>query len=447
MRSDNLKNHVKSKHEEEEGSRHSIADIGEKRKLDIPTFNGSEFGTGKAKSRATLDKMMQCLNVAVHRRDKIAEDEMMRERESTSEENGTVKFVLGGGQKVNLPVPKTNVYDEVMKYIKPKSLGELWAKGSGDESEEEEEDNDKEKERNDARVLEERFRKLFCQLTRQGKEENRKELILLLDEMLRKEFITKVEHRSLSDFLTLSSASGDSTANKECLESESENEESSSTELEQENLIQSTIDYLTKHDKEELKGLMQEIEVAVGEEFVTELQDLVDKFLISEYLDGELILPKILEIVKSIENSPIPLSKQQRLKILLNDIDENRYRVKSILTRLGNARDEGDVANIAKQLVQEELLSLEQYKRLVEEEDIELPTIVSIIKETKVGQGIKFLPRKMKDLKRKLELILAEVTSTGIDAMKKELVAILDELLRQNGITPENHDIIKNATL
>ena len=44
--------------------------------------------------------------------------------------------------------------------------------------------------------------------------------------------------------------------------------------------------------------------------------------------------------------------------------------------------------SIIKQLAAEELLSPEQFEQL------DLPTIALVIKDTKVGQGLKFLPSK-----------------------------------------------------
>ena len=51
------------------------------------------------------------------------------------------------------------------------------------------------------------------------------------------------------------------------------------------------------------------------------------------------------------ENSPITKSKQQRLKILVDDINKTRYRVKSILTTLNNVQeDKQDTKNALERL-------------------------------------------------------------------------------------------------
>ena len=129
--------------------------------------------------------------------------------------------------------------------------------------------------------------------------------------------------------------------------------------------------------------------------------------------------------------------------MLLNDIADNRHRVQTILTRLkDNGRDE----NTLKQLVREQLLSPEQYEKIKENAAaaLDLAAIAEIIKDTKVGRGLKFLPRTVDDLKTKVQVLLKEIATKGIDAIKNELIAILDELLHKNGITKNVYTSINN---
>ena len=214
-------------------------------------------------------------------------------------------------------------------------------------------------------------------------------------------------------------------------------------------LIQSTTEYLTKHDRDELKNLIEDFKKEAGYDYINsvrELEHLVDKFVSNEYDDdGQLILPKILDVCRKLERSPIMKSKKHRLRMLINDIDQNRFRVKAILIRLNEAVSEEDIADTLESLVKEELISYDQYQKLIRNDAaFELPTIIAIIKDTKIGNGLKFLPRTIHDLKRKLQLILTEVTVTGIDVMRKELFAVLDELLRQRGISTEDYNCITN---
>ena len=80
--------------------------------------------------------------------------------------------------------------------------------------------------------------------------------------------------------------------------------------------------------------------------------------------------------------------------MLMDDINSNRRCVQSIFTLLGNAQDKNEILFILEQLVRGELLSLEQFEQLSELEQMDLLAIACVIKDTKVGKGIKFLPRK-----------------------------------------------------
>ena len=46
-----------------------------------------------------------------------------------------------------------------------------------------------------------------------------------------------------------------------------------------------------------------------------------------------------------------------------------------------------------------------------------------VVKDTKVGRGLKFLPALKKDLNKKLKLILTNVTDVDVDAMRKEVLS------------------------
>ena len=109
------------------------------------------------------------------------------------------------------------------------------------------------------------------------------------------------------------------------------------------NLIQTTSDLIIKHDKEELVELLKKIKDEAGEEsidIIFKLEELIDALVTAEFLEGAPILPMIDELRAAIENSPITKSKQRRLKFLVDDINKNRYRVKTILTTLNNAQED-----------------------------------------------------------------------------------------------------------
>ena len=106
--------------------------------------------------------------------------------------------------------------------------------------------------------------------------------------------------------------------------------------------------------------------------------------------------------------------------------------------------NEAEDENTLNQLVREQLLSPEQYEKLKEEGEAELDlnVIADVIKNTKVGRGLKFLPTTINDLKTKLQSLIKDTATKGIDAIKSELLAILDELLHKKGITKDEYTSI-----
>ena len=114
---------------------------------------------------------------------------------------------------------------------------------------------------------------------------------------------------------------------------EAEKEEDSGGDEEQ-NLMKSAVDYIIQHDKEELLQLMEELKVDIDEEFmdiVLGIEKLLEIFFEEEFLDGEPIRPQIDELLNKLETSVIPKSNQHRIKMLLDDIAKNRYRVEEII--------------------------------------------------------------------------------------------------------------------
>ena len=75
---------------------------------------------------------------------------------------------------------------------------------------------------------------------------------------------------------------------------------------------------------------MKDIKEEAGEEYidtVLKLEELIDTLFTDEFLEGNPILPMIDELRAAIENSSITKSKQHRLRMLIDDINNNRYRV------------------------------------------------------------------------------------------------------------------------
>ena len=63
---------------------------------------------------------------------------------------------------------------------------------------------------------------------------------------------------------------------------------------------------------------------------VLELEELVDVYLLEELIKNVLTMTKIDEVKGKLEGSTILKSRQNRLKVLLDDIAQNPRRVQTI---------------------------------------------------------------------------------------------------------------------
>ena len=106
--------------------------------------------------------------------------------------------------------------------------------------------------------------------------------------------------------------------------------------------------------KKEMLESMNEFRKDVGEDddfldTVLELEELVDVYLLGKFLEKERIRIKIDEVGRKLESSAIIKSKQHRLKVLLDDIAQNRHSVQTILKRLADASS--NVKTVLKQII------------------------------------------------------------------------------------------------
>ena len=215
-------------------------------------------------------------------------------------------------------------------------------------------------------------------------------------------------------------------------------------------IINSTFDHLTQSDKKELTELLKELKEESCEEdyliTLINLEELIGKFLTNELEDGKSVLPLINELITTLpttSSSPISRSKQHRLKMLIDGINKNRYRIESILRRLDEAED--DALSILKGLVRESLLSDKQFETLVELDVSDLPAVALVIKDTKVGQRVKFLPNTMKSLRESMGTLLKELFDTGRAVIKTQLIPVLEELPRRKGIIDKQYATVKRV--
>ena len=288
--------------------------------------------------------------------------------------------------------------------------------------------------------IRDRFNELYVEFVRKKKHENRNELEFLLDELLRQGALDPTEYTQLNTRLT---EAEDLTTDKEEKEEEEEDEE-------EENMTNAAIQYLILHDKEELQDLMEEIKDEIDAEFidiVLDIEKLLEEFFVKEFVDGETIRSQINALLNQLESSKIPKSKQHRIKMLVDDIEKNRYRVEQIFQRLMDAEDKEEMLTVLKTLVREGHLSDEQFEQLAELEDPDLHTIKEVITNTKVGEGLKFLPRTISNLRHTLQSLLTELKESGSALLKSKITAIMEELLRRNAIRVGEYENLKELTV
>ena len=200
--------------------------------------------------------------------------------------------------------------------------------------------------------------------------------------------------------------------------------------------MKSAVDYIIQHDKEELLQLMEELKDGIDEELmdiVLDIKKLLEIFFEEEFLDGEPIRPQIDELSNKLETSEIPISNQHRIKMLLDDITKNQYRIEQIIQRLMDA-EEKEMSTILQMLVREGLLSDEQFKQLSELEDPDLEKITELIMDTKIGQGLNFLPPTISKLRHTLHSLLTELGENGSEFIKSKVASILEKLFNRNAI-------------
>ena len=116
-----------------------------------------------------------------------------------------------------------------------------------------------------------------------------------------------------------------------------------------------------------------------------------------------------------------------RLKMLIDGINKNRYRIESIFRRLYEAQD--DQLSILKGLVREGLLSDKQFEKLIELDVSDLPAVALVIKDMMVAQGVKFLPNTMKSLRESLCTLSKELIDTGLFLCLKNFTDVKESLI------------------
>ena len=213
--------------------------------------------------------------------------------------------------------------------------------------------------------LEERLEKLYFE----DKAKNRNELLYILGKMLYYGKITLKKFRIV---------------NKVLLDIEEDDEDEDKEKDDKWSLIQSTTDFMTKPDKDKLKKLIKKFKTFEDSEKLEELEKLID--------DEQLEYETVSDQIRVLENSDIPRHQLLKFEIILKNMAETQYRIRSILLRLSDIDNEERFADMVKSLASEGLISEDTRKELLEKDAVlELKAISDIIK-TKVGSGLYLTP-------------------------------------------------------
>lgn len=226
-----------------------------------------------------------------------------------------------------------------------------------------------------------------------------------------------------------------------------------------EELAKAVFTYVTRHDQDELKQIIKQIKKSGND--VSHLNELLKMFFEkTRDENGELLLPQIEHIIV---NLPILKTDQLRFQILLRDLQKNRYRIERILTSLNSASTGNEYLDRLHHLTAERFLSNDQFNQLNSSLDTDgnrdISHVANIIKMSKIGRGVRFLPRTTRGLYDTLNTIVddssrpppppttttdSSLSSNNSSSLntKELLSAILDELLQRKAIPEKDYIVI-----
>ena len=192
----------------------------------------------------------------------------------------------------------------------------------------------------DPQKLQTLFDEKFDEFQR-GKLENRNELVFLLDEMLRRGVIDADQFKNYNDNMSNS--------------------------LDEPEIIQRALNKMLKKQNKAIRLRLPES---------SKLQKQVD-----EYLDNAFVgLDEINSTIKSLEGSKIPKSELIAIKMMLEDIDNVRERVKDVIFSLTEAESNEAIDNVLDRLLKEDQISFKEYEKLKEDENAhDVNNIVDVI--------------------------------------------------------------------
>jgi hypothetical protein len=169
-------------------------------------------------------------------------------------------------------------------------------------------------------------------------------LVLMLDELKRRECIAEDEYKALNEVLQQKVGLG------------------------LEETVHTTTDEMTKNDKEQVLTLLKGMN---KDEYVVKVKDLIQR-----YFDGENVFEDVLEALPTLKEKLDAV----RLEIIVKQIQKTTYRIMQVLSRLSGATDKNEVL---RGLRQDGLITGDEFDKL-----LMAPNSVSSFSKILQGRGM-----------------------------------------------------------
>ena len=93
-------------------------------------------------------------------------------------------------------------------------------------------------------------------------------------------------------------------------------------------------------------------------------------------------------------------------------------------------------------LVREGLISGDHFEKFSALDGTDMEKIANVLKGSKIGQGIPFLPTSLSELRNIFGKLYKKIEKPGSKMVKTKLLPILEELLRCGGIRDAQHAVL-----
>ena len=203
---------------------------------------------------------------------------------------------------------------------------------------------------------------------------------------------------------------------------------------------------IIQHERREIHDLLTEFEQETYyEKELEKLRKIVMRWIENQISGEDIELKEIKKLLANLTKSTIRRSKLIRMENILDDISQNRKRVEQIIRQTNHVFTDGNTdqeerMKALKRLLTYKLISPEQYNNLEKNvDDLDMDSVISELKNVKIGRGIPFLPTVLQKLKDKAKDWIAEFAEKKSGHLRDKLLAVLDELLQRKAISKQEY--------